>query len=694
MPTATAQPIRLITTKPVPFPWIKPTKRIMEAGSAFTLKTLWEIKVLGLRLIRLISTSRAPNTIIDSGPDNPTNSDSATFTFHATETATFQCKLDSGSYSSCTSPKNYAALTDGDHTFYVKATDEENNEDPTPASYAWSIDTTAPDTTIDSGPDDPTNSTSATFTFSSNDETASFKCKLDSGSYSTCDNPKNYTDLSEGDHTFYVKAIDSLNNEDPTPATYSWSIDTANPVVTGVTDGHTYYTTQNPTFTEGTATLNGDPYTSGDDISQAGDYTLIVTDDAQNSTTVNFTIESSKTITDTDQIADDCADGVISVEGGDPTATAKATFNVNYIIDIGILNVLIPENVEMTRTGGGNLDLTQLISEETIAADLSELNVAKVIKFGIPDLKLTFSAPITITINVGTGYNGETLDVYYQNEGETGWHPETTCIVENGDCVFETTHATKFAAGSVQTASENSVDESRDLNVHNVKAESNENSITITWTTDYNTKSTVRYGTNKNLQEKKKDTEKEKKHKVILKNLLPGTEYYFRIKAEDGNDNQDSSEIHSIKTQPAPDNVSSNQNQDQAPSADSGNQPGLPEPSTGDSGGQTNSSTPNVCSYTVEAGDTLWSIAKKIYNDPTAYPQIIEANKDKYPDIGSKLSIGQELAFGCENNAVQGASDTKDTKDGQDNNSSKQQFQPQASATDSGFRWWNPFTWF
>ena len=45
----------------------------------------------------------APDTIIDSNPSDPSNSNSATFTFHATETSTFQCKLDSGDYSVCTS---------------------------------------------------------------------------------------------------------------------------------------------------------------------------------------------------------------------------------------------------------------------------------------------------------------------------------------------------------------------------------------------------------------------------------------------------------------------------------------------------------------------------------------------------------------------------------------------------------------
>ncbi|EKE19294.1 MAG: hypothetical protein ACD_9C00057G0001, partial [uncultured bacterium] len=61
----------------------------------------------------------SPNTTIDTTPNANTNSTSANFTFHASEAATFQCKLDTGSFSSCTTPKNYTSLAEGAHTFYV-----------------------------------------------------------------------------------------------------------------------------------------------------------------------------------------------------------------------------------------------------------------------------------------------------------------------------------------------------------------------------------------------------------------------------------------------------------------------------------------------------------------------------------------------------------------------------------------------
>ena len=84
------------------------------------------------------------DTIIDSGPAGPTNSGSATFSFHSTITpATFACAIDGGTPAPCTSPVTYSGLADGAHSFSVAAT-AASGTDPTPAVRTWSIDATAP----------------------------------------------------------------------------------------------------------------------------------------------------------------------------------------------------------------------------------------------------------------------------------------------------------------------------------------------------------------------------------------------------------------------------------------------------------------------------------------------------------------------------------------------------------------------
>jgi hypothetical protein len=181
----------------------------------------------------VIVDTAAPDTTIDSGPAGSTNQTDATFTFSASEAgSTFACSLDGAPFAACTSPKSYSSLPEGTHTFQVKATDGAGNTDPTPASRAWTVDTSAPATTIDSAPSSATNATSATFTFSASEPGSTFACRLDGAAFSSCTSPKTYTGLAEGGHTFEVRATDPAGNTDPTPASFSWTIDTTAPETT------------------------------------------------------------------------------------------------------------------------------------------------------------------------------------------------------------------------------------------------------------------------------------------------------------------------------------------------------------------------------------------------------------------------------------------------------------------------------
>lgn len=92
------------------------------------------------------------------------------------------------------------------------------------------LDITPPETTITSGPSDSTSSTSASFSFTSS-EPGSFQCSLDGAGFTACSSPKTYTALSDGQHTFEVRAIDRAGNVDPTPARREWSVHAPPPLL-------------------------------------------------------------------------------------------------------------------------------------------------------------------------------------------------------------------------------------------------------------------------------------------------------------------------------------------------------------------------------------------------------------------------------------------------------------------------------
>lgn len=88
-----------------------------------------------------------PDTIIDSGPSGTIDTDSATFAFHgesAGDTAKIMCSMDSAAFAECVSPKAFSSLTEGNHTVAFRAQDSSGNQDPTPATRTFTVDTSGP----------------------------------------------------------------------------------------------------------------------------------------------------------------------------------------------------------------------------------------------------------------------------------------------------------------------------------------------------------------------------------------------------------------------------------------------------------------------------------------------------------------------------------------------------------------------
>jgi subtilisin-like proprotein convertase family protein len=182
-----------------------------------------------------------PQTTINSGPAQGATVGTSSATFGFSGGTTFECELDGGGFSACSSPRLYTGLSNGTHTFRVRAVNGAL-KDPTPATRTWTVDTVAPQTTITSGPAEGqrVNSGSALFQFVSPDTPgATFQCSLDGAPFSVCTEPHAVSGLPEGPHNFRVQALDAVANVDATPATRNWIVDLTppSPTVTGPVGG-------------------------------------------------------------------------------------------------------------------------------------------------------------------------------------------------------------------------------------------------------------------------------------------------------------------------------------------------------------------------------------------------------------------------------------------------------------------------
>jgi hypothetical protein len=157
-----------------------------------------------------------------------TASPAATFTGEAG--GTFQCKLDSGSFAACTSPKAYSGLSQGSHTFQVKQTDAAGNTGPAGAR-TFQIDSIAPTQPVFSQkPPDPNNTATSTFAWSSTDPApasgiAGYLCSKENGAYLPCSSPYTYNvqTTNNGQHQFAAVAVDFAGNISQA-ATYKWKV--------------------------------------------------------------------------------------------------------------------------------------------------------------------------------------------------------------------------------------------------------------------------------------------------------------------------------------------------------------------------------------------------------------------------------------------------------------------------------------
>lgn len=593
-----------------------------------------------------------------------------------------------GSYTTGSSGQT---LSDGSYYWKVKAVDNSGSSSgyttANSGSIAFKVDTTAPTTPGTPSTSTPTNNTTPTWTWTASTDSGSGLATnaytvqwCSDSSFTGCSSntvtatTNSYTQgsvLSAGTWYFRAKATDSLGNVSSFSANGSVVIDTAAPVFSSIAENSAStsvtitWTTDEassseidygyvPSFGFSTSTTDTLPRVTSHSVNIAGlkscariFYRLNSIDAAGNQATssrqhFNTTGCLTSSVKGGNEGSVDKSTGG-SVSLNDGTNNASITVPANFSSDSASfqLNTL---DTSTSATPPTNNSLIGPNLYDLVAVDSSGTQITN------------FTGSVTFTINYGDvsgSYNENTLDVYKYNGSswdeknctlDTSAHT-LTCSLPSFSVYGVFGQAVSSSSGSSSSSSSTS---SGSASCADLAPTSAPNLFHIdpagTYANLYFVKAggsvsgyNINYGLDQDARQYGDSIDYSGLQWVIgrtVSHLLPNTTYYFRIQAKNGCNAGGWSKIVKIKTRNSWTDITqwfANLNPFKS----------LPEPPQTRAISYTPPvSKPTSCSYTIQKGDSLWSIAEHQWNNGSRYKDLLPLN----PGINkANLKVGKVL---------------------------------------------------
>jgi hypothetical protein len=270
--------------------------------------------------------------------------------------------------------------------------------------------------------------------------------------------------VPEGTYTVVVTATDDAGNQ-TVDNSQTIVVDNTEPTLTLISPVNATTTGQAPSLSfTATDTVTATPTTActldsastNCAVSQFsglsdGSHTLVITasDDAGNATSTSSTF----TVDTTDSSLAFTQTTSTSLTVNDTSATTT--------LGVGASTVSLPPGTVVTRTDGAAIFPSDISSKilATTDVDVSSTDGSTIgaIQWGVAGAELSFTPAITVTLHVGSAYNGRTFAIYRSESSTSGWTQtglvDATCTVVSGDCTFMTNNASYFAVVSPNSGS-------------------------------------------------------------------------------------------------------------------------------------------------------------------------------------------------------------------------------------------------
>ena len=184
-----------------------------------------------------------PTVSITSGPSGPIGDDDVTFSWSGSDSdgyiAGYEVMMDGTGWSTANTSMTFNNLSESDHTFKVRALDNDGDYSNW-VTRTFTIDLNDPPTvSIIFGPSGPIGDDDVTFSWSGSDSDGfitGYEVMMDGTGWSTANTSMTFNNLSEGDHTFKVRALDN-DGDYSNWVTRTFTIDLNDPPTVSITSG-------------------------------------------------------------------------------------------------------------------------------------------------------------------------------------------------------------------------------------------------------------------------------------------------------------------------------------------------------------------------------------------------------------------------------------------------------------------------
>jgi uncharacterized protein YhjY with autotransporter beta-barrel domain len=366
---------------------------------------------------------------ITATPPTLSNSTSATFQF-TLASGTAECAIDNGSYAACTSPVTLTGLSEGAHSFQIRAVN--GGQTSSAASHSWTIDSNPPAAPVVTTPANGSNRVVSLRSVTGTAEAAStVTVYLDGASdgTATADGSGNWTHtlttLTAGSHALKARASDAAGNSSTDSATSSFTAVAvlaaaqASPSVTAVIN--TAITTVQPVTVSGglapisyalsggtlpsglafdttTGQLSGTPTTT----LGATTFTVTATDALSQTAARTFSLSvgnASQTIAFTSTAP------VAAVIGGatyTPSATATSSLTVAFTIDPTSNGICAIAAGVVSFTGAGTCRISADQPGNASYAAATQVQQSFAVSAGSQTIAFTSTAPVAAVVGGAT----------------------------------------------------------------------------------------------------------------------------------------------------------------------------------------------------------------------------------------------------------------------------------------------------